>query len=458
MRKKLSVLILLVTVPIFFFMAWFMSSRAFNLSLEQEKQRTQMTESIVFREIQGNMKNLAYTEAAAYAAQLHKYYLSQGLELIFCWNGSPIAGAELPSQDYEALLQPLQRTALLDTRGTPERYAVAEPVNNSLTMILLRDMSELYLLRDQYRTIAFWTAIIASALLTLLTLLFAGILIRPITRLTEAARAITEHTDQNVRLPAGGKDEIGTLSRAFSEMQDAVADREARLLEESEARQALLDAMAHEMRTPLTSLLGNARLLQHDLPEDERVKIADSMAREIRRLTDMDQQLMKLTVLRHEEPEIEQVSVSGLLNNTAVRLQEQAKGITIEVHGTDSMISGDPELLSLLCDNLTANALHVSEPGMTVTLTSVPGGFTVEDQGPGMNEEALKHAFEPFWKADKARTRRHGGAGLGLSLCMQIAELHRGKLSFDSAPGKGTRVTFTTALPTVDDSFTSPVT
>ena len=172
----------------------------------------------------------------------------------------------------------------------------------------------------------------------------------------------------------------------------------------------------------------------------------------------MDQQLMKLTVLRHEEPEIEQVSVSGLLNNTAVRLQEQAKGITIEVHGTDSMISGDPELLSLLCDNLTANALHVSEPGMTVTLTSVPGGFTVEDQGPGMNEEALKHAFEPFWKADKARTRRHGGAGLGLSLCMQIAELHQGKLSFDSAPEKGTRVTFTTALPTVDDSFTSPVT
>jgi signal transduction histidine kinase len=241
-------------------------------------------------------------------------------------------------------------------------------------------------------------------------------------------------------------------------MQDAVADREARLLEESEARQALLDAMAHEMRTPLTSLLGNARLLQHDLPEDERVKIADSMAREIHRLTDMDQQLMKLTVLRHEEPEIEQVSVSGLLKDTAVRLQEQAKGITIKVQGADSMISGDPELLSLLCDNLTANALHVSEPGMTVTLTSVPGGFTVEDQGPGMNEEALKHAFEPFWKADKARTRRHGGAGLGLSLCMQIAELHRGKLSFDSAPGKGTRVTFTTALPAVDDSFTSPVT
>ena len=94
---------------------------------------------------------------------------------------------------------------------------------------------------------------------------------------------------------------------------------------------------------------------------------------------------------------------------------------------------------------------------MTVTLTAVPGGFTVEDQGPGMSEEVLKHICEPFWKADKARTRRHGGAGLGLSLCRRIAELHKGTLSFDSAPGKGTRITFTTSLPAVDDSFTSPV-
>ena len=166
---------------------------------------------------------------------------------------------------------------------------------------------------------------------------------------------------------------------------------------------------------------------------------------------------MKLTVLRHEELETEPVSVSGLLHDTADRLREQAAGIAIEVRGTDSLITGDRELLSLLCDNLTANALHVSESGMTVTLTAVPGGFTVEDQGPGMSEEVLKHICEPFWKADKARTRRHGGAGLGLSLCRRIAELHKGTLSFDSAPGKGTRITFTTSLPAVDDSFTSPV-
>ena len=85
----------------------------------------------------------------------------------------------------------------------------------------------------------------------------------------------------------------------------------------------------------------------------------------------------------------------------------------------------------------------------------VKGGFSVEDQGPGMTADALKHACEPFWKADKARTRRHGGAGLGLSLCRRIAELHHGTLSFDSVPGKGTRVVFTCPLQDVDDSVTS---
>jgi signal transduction histidine kinase len=240
-------------------------------------------------------------------------------------------------------------------------------------------------------------------------------------------------------------------------MQGAVQARETRLREESETRQALLDALAHEMRTPLTSLLGNARLLQRELPPEERKQIADSMAMEIHRLTDMDQQLMKLTAMGHEPPETERVSVTELLRETAERLQPQADGITIAVEGADSAITGDRELLSLLADNLAANAIHASSTGMTVILRAEPNGFTVQDQGIGMSEEALRHACEPFWKADKARTRRQGGAGLGLALCHRIAELHGGSLTFSSSPGKGTAVTFTTPLHPDDDSVTYPV-
>jgi len=456
MKRRLTILILVITVPVLFFMAWFISDRSFSLSMEREKQRVQMTETIVFREIQKTMMQTEYINAVAYAQQYHDYYLAQGIELIFCWNSQPIAGAQLPDSKYAELLQG-QRRALLDTENHPERYVVAEPVNSHLTMILLRDVSDLYLMKRNYQSLAFGCAGIASVLLCILAMVFAGILTHPIRNLTHAAQALTKHTEQEISLPVGRRDEIGTLARAFSDMHKAIQTRENQLREESDSRQALLDALAHEMRTPLTSLLGNARLLQGELPADERRKIADSMAKEIHRLSDMDQQLMKLTNLRHGEIEPDPVSVLSILNGTVERLKHQAEGITMDVIGQDSILYGDCELLSILSDNLTANAIHASEPGMKITLIAEPQGFSVQDQGIGMTEKALRRACEPFWKADKARTRRHGGAGLGLSLCQRIAELHHGTLSFESSPGAGTKVTFTTSIQPVDDSVTCSV-
>ena len=456
MKKKLTILILVITVPVLFFMAWFISERSFSLSMEREKQRVQMTESIVSRVIQKTMMQAEYINAVAYAQQYHDYYLAQGIELIFCWNSQPIAGAHLPDSKYTGLLQG-QRSALLDTENHPEKYAVAEPVNSHLTMILLRDISDLYLLRNNYQSLAFGCAGIATVLLCILAMIFAGILTHPIRNLTHAAQALAKHTGQEIPLPVARRDEIGTLAQAFSDMQEAIQTRENKLRDESNSRQALLDALAHEMRTPLTSLLGNARLLQGELPTEERKRIADSMAREIYRLSDMDQQLMKLTTLRHENIESESVSVLSILNDTAERLNQQADGITIEVTGQDSILYGDRELLSLLSDNLTANAIHASEPGMKILLIAESHGFSVQDQGIGMTEETIQRACEPFWKADKARTRSQGGAGLGLSLCQQIAELHQGTLSFDSSPGVGTKVIFTTSIQPVDDSVTCSV-
>ena len=456
MKKKLTILILVITVPVLFFMAWFISERSFSLSMEREKQRVQMTESIVSRVIQKTMMQAEYINAVAYAQQYHDYYLAQGIELIFCWNSQPIAGAHLPDSKYTGLLQG-QRSALLDTENHPEKYAVAEPVNSHLTMILLRDISDLYFLRNNYQSLAFGCAGIASILLCILAMIFAGILTHPIRNLTHAAQALAKHTGQEIPLPVARRDEIGALAQAFSDMQEAIQTRENKLRDESNSRQALLDALAHEMRTPLTSLLGNARLLQGELPTEERKRIADSMAREIYRLSDMDQQLMKLTTLRHENIESESVSVLSILNDTAERLNQQADGITIEVTGQDSILYGDRELLSLLSDNLTANAIHASEPGMKILLIAESHGFSVQDQGIGMTEETIQRACEPFWKADKARTRQHGGAGLGLSLCQRIAELHHGTLSFESSPGAGTKVTFTTSIQPVDDSVTCSV-
>jgi len=98
--------------------------------------------------------------------------------------------------------------------------------------------------------------------------------------------------------------------------------------------------------------------------------------------------------------------------------------------------------------------MRASSPGQTITLSTTERGFVVRDEGCGMTEEQLNHLFEPFYKADKARTRSLGGAGLGLSLCKRIVEMHQGTLAYESTPGEGTTATVTTCLQPVADSVT----
>ena len=220
----------------------------------------------------------------------------------------------------------------------------------------------------------------------------------------------------------------------------------------------MLDALAHEMRTPLCTLLGNARLMQQPIPDDDRAEIADDMAREIKRLADIDGQLMKLTRMQHEPLDREPVKTLALLHETARRMRAQSGGVAVTAGGDPSyIIHGDRALLALLCDNLAVNAVRACSPGGSVTLTALPSGFAVSDTGCGMTPEQVAQAFTPFYKADKARTRALGGAGLGLTLCKRIAGLHGASLAIESAPGSGTRVTFTTSLQPVEDFVTPAV-
>ena len=454
MKRRLFLLILLTAVPVLFALAWHMSGQSFRLSLNQEKQRAQMTESIIFQEARQRMAKMNYSQAVQAAKQYRNAYAAQGVELVFCWGKTPLAGATLPNRYYEGLLQG-SRAAMLDDKSTPQRYAVAEAVNGNLTMVLLRDVSSLYALRDQFRLTALLSAFGASLLLGFLGLAAAGFFTRPIRGLKEAVDRLSEDTNTDLSLPVGQKDEVGALARAFVKMRNAVKNREDALRKESDSRQMLLDALAHEMRTPLTSLLGNARLMQRDISAENRKKIGDSMVGEIRRLADMDTQLMKLTQSEHEEIEKAPVRVLPLLNEAAERQKHSPENIRVTVTGEDSVIVGDKALLSILADNLIVNAIRASSPGREIVLTALPHGFSVTDRGIGMTEEQIAHACEPFWKADKARARKHGGSGLGLSLCRKIADLHGGSLTFESAVGQGTTVTFTTPIHPVADFVTS---
>jgi len=452
MRRRLMIWMVLVFLPLLMLLAWFMSQRSFDLAMQREQERAQMMEAMIAGQVKDAIKPLNYDGVVQAARQYRRAYAAQGVELIFCYNRVPIGGARLPNRNYEAMLG-RSRTGMLDTLSRPEKVVIAEPLTSQVTLLVLRDVSDLYEMRAEMRRVFLLAAALGSVVMIVMSWLVASRFTRPVARLTDAAQALAAG-EEGQALPTTRRDELGALARSFAEMEKAVLSREESLKQEAQNRQAMLDALAHEMRTPLCSLLGNVRLLEMPLEEPERAQILDEMAREIKRLTEMDAQLMKLTQLHHERLETEEIQLLSLLRETAGRMKAQAGDVTIQVEGPDSVVLGDRELLALLADNLTVNAIRASSPGQTITLSTTERGFVVRDEGCGMTEEQLNHLFEPFYKADKARTRSLGGAGLGLSLCKRIVEMHQGTLAYESTPGEGTTATVTTCLQPVADSVT----
>lgn len=452
MKRRLTRWMILLFAPTLMVLSIFMSKYSFEMAMRREQERVQLTEALIAMQLQETVSAMEYEEIVQAARQYRRAYAAQGIELIFCYNRLPLGEATLPNRNYDALLTG-GRKAMLDTLSSPQQYVIAEPLTKQVTMLLLRDVSDLYEMRAELVKTFLLVSLLGSALIATASRMIAGRFVRPVEELTKAAETLAAGGSAE-QLPVRRGDELGVLARSFDDMRSAVQSREEALREEAARRQAMLDALAHEMRTPLCSLLGNARLLQMPLPETERSEIAETMASEIKRLSVMDEQLMKLTQLRNETPEWEQVALRPLLCETARRVQAQANGVALRVAEADGVVTGDRELLALLADNLTVNTVRASTPGQTVTLTAHCGGFTVADEGVGMTQEQLAHIFEPFYKADKARARAQGGAGLGLTVCRQIAQMHHGELRVSSTPGQGTQVDFTTLLHAVADFVT----
>jgi signal transduction histidine kinase len=219
----------------------------------------------------------------------------------------------------------------------------------------------------------------------------------------------------------------------------------------SEMRRFMADA-AHELRTPLAVLRGHADVaLQKDRDGTEYREVLEDVSREAARLGDIVERMLLLA--RAEAGDWPTARESLFLDDlvldvgNAGRALGGSRGVRIEVGDLDEApVRGDPALLRQLLMAFVDNAVKFSPDGGTVRLSLVRQGdtcvATVEDEGPGIPEEARPHVFERFYRADAARPRQQG-AGLGLAIAEWIAELHGGSVTLDSRDGGGTRAAVT---------------
>lgn len=407
-------------------------SRSFALTMERERARALGEEAAIARAL--TLETAEGNVGRSTASTLQTRYGSNELTIYLLQNGETITGEALPTvQKLPELLNTETRATLLD--GVSERLLIAHALDGEITLLTALDVSPVYALRRELLRGAAALGLIGLALAGALAIWISGVLTRPLSQLADAAAKLADG-DYTAPLPAAKNDEMNALIRAFSRMSAAIDERETALRTQAEERQALIDALAHEMRTPLTAILGGARLLQQSrLSGSQQSELLDTMAREVSRLSTMDERLLLLTRLDHEAPAF------APFDSQAMAREALSVFDGVRLEGDDAVFVGERELTILLLRNLVVNAQRAGGKE-AVCVTLHPDGFDVTDYGCGMTKEQIARAFEPFYKADKARTRSAGGAGLGLPLCRKIARLHHGELHMESEIGRGTRVCY----------------
>ena len=281
-------------------------------------------------------------------------------------------------------------------------------------------------------------------------------LTRQLHRLTVTARKIAEG-DLSKRSRIRSRDEIGQLSRHFDAMTEKLQQNICSLEEQMQQQDRFMGSFAHELKTPMTSIIGFADLLrQGNLEESTRMMAAEYIYSEGRRLERLSFKLLDLLLLKKDAVQMSDVDLPAFLEEIQRSLLPglREKGIRLICKADAGTCRLEPDLIRSLHYNFVDNAAKAMEQEGMIALRAIPvsGGcqFQVVDNGRGMAPEELGRITEAFYRVDKARSRSQGGAGLGLALCKQIVELHGGTIDFSSEPGKGTRVTVTLHTKEVD--------
>ena len=274
----------------------------------------------------------------------------------------------------------------------------------------------------------------------------AGMALRPVRKVSDAARRISANT-LDTRLAVGGpKDEVKELADTF----DAMLERLERTFE---AQGCFVADVAHELRTPLASLRTNLEVVATDSNatlEDYRAMAATQE----RALTRLERLVADLLILATSEQPLArgEVTLGTLLEEVILDLKPvaDAQRVICRLNNeVDVVVHGDSSLLTHVFSNLFENGIYYNHPGGEVVVTldqkDTWAVVTVADTGIGIEAAQLPHIFERFYRADCSHPRHKGGAGLGLSIVSAIVHQHGGKVQVESTPGQGS--TFTVLLP-----------
>ncbi len=317
-------------------------------------------------------------------------------------------------------------------------------------MVNYHDITEVLNRRDGLYELYRNAIVGVSAVIAAVLYAFSWYITKPLVQVTQIAKKLSEG-DYTARVDAAPEtmksQEVLQLGQTLNQMADATETYIKELKETAKKKEDFMGNFAHEIKTPMTSIIGYADLLRtYDLQPEKRREYSSYIYTEGKRIEELSEKLLQLIVLDKKDFAMRRISAEELFGylEKEVRFLSEKYEIAVSFHCEAGVIWGEQSLLLVAIKNLIDNACKASEKEQTVKVRGkdLEEGYQVQvlDEGRGIAAEEMKYIFEPFYMGDKSRTGKQG-AGLGLSLCSRILQLHEGEFEIESEPGQGTKVT-----------------
>ena len=299
--------------------------------------------------------------------------------------------------------------------------------------IVIHGAQENFCLTNWYITAA------VTVLSGFLAYFVSGRALKPLHSFAAQVEKVQMNNLADMRIDEDTLPEFRQLSRSFNQMLE-------RLNNAFSAQRQFTGNAAHELRTPLALMQARLELFSAEHPDvrPETVEFLTLLREQTERLTQMTRTLLEMSNLR-QVARNEQIQLAPMIEEIFTDLAPLAEknGITLEAEG-DGIMTGSDALIYRLIFNLTENAVKYNRPGgsvrVSVTQELEKLLLRVSDTGCGIPEVYQRSIFQPFFRVDKSRSREYGGAGLGLSLVWEIADLHGGSVWVEKSSEKGTTI------------------
>lgn len=323
--------------------------------------------------------------------------------------------------------------------------------NKEFKLIISKDIQYVYLHKNYNYKFFIVLDFLIFIILAIGMYIISKNLTNPLVKLSDISKDIAKGDYSKRVEKTNTTDEIGVLENNFNIMIGVIENNIEELKFLNESKQRFIDSLNHEIKTPITSIIGYSDLLlKSKLNEDMRVKALSYINSEAKRLESINSTLLKLILIREEKDEMTNVNMGEIISNVTSMMDYklERKNITLEIDIEDRRAYVDKHLIIVLISNLIDNSIKASDENSSIVIKGYSNEsnnyiLKIRDYGMGIPKEDIDKVLEPFYMVDKARTRKNNGIGLGLSICSEICKVYNISIDIESQLNTGTEITLT---------------